>query len=336
MRKGTEKEGNKEVFMDLLKLAGAIEEIAQRIGKHNRQDLLLHLDIEGRLQIKGTKDNVEIFDLDSENVVVEDNSLSLNYWDVLRSRLKGRKDTIIEIIPKGLELTDIRKLLLHVLLRRELISQDEALTKKNLVNLEGIASRIQNRMKICISSKHLVDNVVKTGENRFGYNQNSSGIKYLLDRIGSGFRVEIINESGVSDSELQTLVSLIFGLGQNFSTKNIAVINQQDATALDYRDSILLLHGDSAGALKSLKDKGVKVLIGEKGVSINVLVTVGIYKLLGKTEDEMEKLLLGLGYTEKQISEMDLRDLINLPPIPSLLPLINDMASMRRMIDISA
>lgn len=335
--RGFKAERKRDAFIETLEVTGAIEEIARRAAKHSDQDLLLHLDEEGRLQIKGTNKDAEIFDLDSENIAVGDDELELTCWDVLRSKLKGRKDTELEMIPEGLDLPDIRALLIHVLLRRELISKDQSLAEGNLKELEGITAALEQRKKISISSKHLVDNIIKLGENRFKYNQTSSGIKYILSRIQAGFNVEIINESEITDEELKSLISAIFDIGQYFITDKISVVNQENAIIADrYRNAVLLLHENSSDKLKTLKEQDVKILIGEKGASLNVLITVSIYKLLGRSEIEIRGLLINLGYTEEQVSQMDLKNLIVLPPVASVLYLINDIASFRRVIDLSA
>lgn len=298
-----------EDTQDVSQLIAAIEYIAQQIyinAQRNCQDFLLHLDEDGCLQIKGTQDNVLMFSLDSDLietfVTVQDSAGGMTYWDKLQTRLKGRKDTLIEIIPKGLSLNQIRSLLIQILLRRELISKDRALSEGNLQKMGIIAASLEQRKKISISSKHFIDNVIKVGENKFEYNQNSSGIKYLLHKIEMGFDVEIINESKVMDSELQNLLTVIFDIRQD----KIKIISQDYAKTADYKEAVVLLHEDSNSDLLALKNNGIKVIIGQKGVSVNVLISVGIYKLLDKSESEMKELFLSLGYTENQIAHMNL------------------------------
>lgn len=145
-----------------------------------------------------------------------------------------------------------------------------------------------------------------------------------------GLDVAVINESGIENDELASLIFYVYG-------RRIKVVNPDSIKPDDYskKKGIVLLHSDSDIEHKDLDKQGVMCLVGEKGISVNVLITVGVHKLISGTITK--EILIRLGYTDKEIRAMgDLANLQILPPVASVLPLIKDLILINRTIDISA
>lgn len=308
----------------------AVDSICRKIDEiisEKRQDLVLNL-VDGSLKVFATGQTVYEFEIDLPGA-----------WNILNDKLGiNRNSAFLEVIPYGLDESKVRELMRQVMLRSELMSRDNGLSKSNLDMLKRLAhKKTEKKRKITISSKFLVSNVARTGPQRFSLNQDSVGLKYLVSKIKQGFELEIVNESEVSGDDLKGVLSTVFDIGDYFGSNDIRIIELSEATQSErYRDGILLLHENSSEELNELQRQGVNTIRGEKGLSANVIISVGIYKILNKNEDEMRSVLLNLGYTAKQINNMDLTNLTKLPSVTNVLYLINDIAGYNKFINTAA